>query len=238
MTDDIKALEARKDALSRAVEEATAERDEVRRQLAEARGERPPQPPVPQPARAWVVAAFAVGIPTAALIAIVGGRAPFDHLGVVTCSEISARHAALDAAGEAAFERALAARGLTRMTRVKEVRSGYGGVRLDVPTWQPFTYEGHRAIADDPDEHAELVRDGHGGVWRVRRAPVEHHVDVYRVRACQWGCWDVPSGAYLPPARSIWQLADGETFRGELAIAYDQDALAIVYEREDCPLPP
>ena len=200
---DLDDLEARKTRLTRAVEEATAERDEVRRQLAEARGEPlPPPPRRPRKPPRWLS-------PVLALLGVAGiaAAAMTDHAWLhpaASCADV--------ARSPAAFERAVAAKGLRLVPHTTGGMYRHGDLDITGP------------------EGLELVRDGKGGVWSVRRMPHEHEQGLYIIHAC---CFSGGGAAMMWHFR----LEPGESLQGEVVIEYDDDVPRVFYDGPEC-LPP
>jgi hypothetical protein len=208
---EISDLESRKAALTRAVEEATAERDEVRRQLAEARGlPLPPRPPRPAPR--WLPAVILAGsaVVLAGLVALTDRATNRTY----ACHELPS----YQADNERAFQDALAAHGLEKMTH------GMAGY-----------YERSNPRTLIVPQGDELARDHKGGVWRIQRQPDTHYHGAYKVHGCDGACGDRGGGAAM-----MWSYAiePGETLRdAAITIPYDEDLPRVIYDGPMC-LPP
>jgi hypothetical protein len=261
--DDVDALAAREAALSAEVAAKQAERDEAARLLAEAKGEAPPAAPTP---RRTAVLAVGVGLALATgAVAFAVNRSASDvglarePMGVklppLTCAQVEPAHEATERDTNAAYEAALAAKGLHRAPLASGLPTTFGtreeldeAVGQRLPSWEPVRWHGHTVIADEVyDERvyggrdqAEFVADDHGDVWRVVRVPHVRFVSKVTVEACSWGCWGgPPSGMEPPPSygRDIWVLPDGAHYRGELEISYDAPSLDIEHVDLGCAAP-
>lgn len=184
------------------------------------------------------------------------GLAP-DHL--YTCAELAPEHDKAEADARDNYARALAAKGLAPLTLESVDLGGPDGVEspddIDKAMGRsarigeviPFEKDGKRRRAivgelrhtEDATDRTELVADVHGGVWRVVRAPRVRVVKTARVKACSWGCWgatprgDAPLETYH---RTLWFLRDGDTFKGDLTIDYDEPTLDLT-NTEQCSSP-
>ena len=255
--DDLDALAAREAALTSELADKQRERDEAARLVAEARGDQPA--PATSPRRRRIVAiGAAVALVAAGIAIVIGARrsggmtAPV--AGTLSCEQIEPDHLAAERATEDAYRDALAANSVAaiaplRRESITMPEATDHSATEKVAAWTPFADEANgrprTLIAGELRRPSatvdELVEDAHGNVWRAERHAKFRTIRTVSVDACSWGCWGgPPSGMPQPETfeRDVWVLPDGDTYRGDLEIAYDAPTLVITYTRFDCPLPP
>lgn len=152
-----------------------------------------------------------------------------------------------------AYDLALASKGLEPVTLEPRFVGGPQGfasrAALDaelgepVEAWQQFLYtrdaQPRPAVASDvvrvsAETTHEFVKDGFGGVWRVRRQVTPTRTHVLSSEGC-----DASSGLAFRPGehvtRNVWLLPLGSHFRGDVEVAYAAPQLAVQYADGPCP---
>lgn len=218
---DVDALAAREEVLTRELADKQRERDDVQRMLEEARA-----------VEAAEAREYDVMVGRRRVRRVVGGFAVLFVAGVAAgalCVQhdevnIVAAEPAAVKPDDTKFGLALAAKGLATIQLEPRFPTGIGGLDSEadvhgavgeaVDAWQPFTYtrdaSARTAVASplyrggQEEPQPEFVSDGQG-VWRVIR--------------------DIPHPAAIAPeglkwSRKVWLLPSGSSYRGDVQVAY------------------
>ena len=173
----------------------------------------------------------------------------------LTCADVEADHKAADDKTKAAYEAALAAKHLTAVSleaadpgEFPDEAAATKAVGHGVVARKQFAYKNRQAIASDAyrsdgwkGEPPELVKDGHGDIWRVQRKPTTKIMKTVSVKACSWGCWGFAGHGMNRPmsfTRDVWLLPAKSSFRGTVEVAYTAPTLVVNYVTEQCAPPP